>query len=156
MRVVIDTNQLVAALVRPPELATFLMAWESARFTVVASPPLIDEYLRVLAYPEVSALIYPELLRSFQTHLLHDIELVEPPEVPRLCRDPDDDKVLAAAIYGLADYILTVDGDLLTEQIAATLNELGIELCSGDKLVLRIDDTGTGTTSSSGATATSA
>ena len=50
MRVVLDTNQLVAALLRPPELATFVMAWESARFTVVVSPELIDEYLHVPAY----------------------------------------------------------------------------------------------------------
>lgn len=65
MRIVIDTNQIVAALVRPPQLATLLMSWESARFTVVASSALIGEYLRVLAYPEVAKLIYPELLRTF-------------------------------------------------------------------------------------------
>lgn len=140
MRVVIDTNQLVAALVRPPELATLLMAWEAARFTVVASPAMIEEYLHVLAYPDVAKLIYPELLRAFQSHLLYDIELIEPPEVPRLCRDPDDDKVLAAAVYGLVDFILTVDRDLLTEEIAAKLSELGIELISGDELLLLLDD----------------
>ncbi len=50
MRVVLDTNQFVVSLLRPPELATFLMAWESARFTVVASPALISEYFHVLAY----------------------------------------------------------------------------------------------------------
>lgn len=122
MRIVIDTNQLVAALVRPPELATLLMAWESARFTVVASPAMIDEYLRVLAYPDVAKLIYPELLRTLHNHLLHDIELVEPPEVPRLCRDPDDDKVIAVAVYGLVDYLLTVDRDLLTKDIVAKLH----------------------------------
>lgn len=140
IRVVLDTNQLVAALVRPPELATLLMAWESARFSVVASPAMIDEYLRVLAYPDVAKLIYPELLRTLQSHLLHDIELVEPPEVPRLCRDPDDDKVIAAAIYGLADYLLTVDQDLLTRDIADKLAQVGIELISGDELILRLDD----------------
>jgi len=59
MRVVLDTNQLVAVLLRPPELATLVMAWESARFTVVASPELIAEYLHVLAYPEIASLIYP-------------------------------------------------------------------------------------------------
>lgn len=64
MRIVLDTNQLVAALVRPPELATLVMAWESARFTVVASPALLDEYQRVLAYPDVAALVAPELLRA--------------------------------------------------------------------------------------------
>ena len=140
MRIVIDTNQLVAALVRPPELATLLMTWESARFTVVASPAMIDEYLRVLAYPDVAKLIYPELLRTLQSHLLHDIELIEPPEVPRLCRDPDDDKVIAAAVYGLADYLLTVDRDLLTKDIVAKLYETGIVLLSGDELILLLDD----------------
>jgi uncharacterized protein len=139
LRIVLDTNQLVAALVRPPELATLLMAWESARFTVLASPAMIEEYLRVLAYPDVARLIYPELLRAFHSHLLRDIELVETPEVPRLCRDPDDDKVLAAAIYGLADYLLTVDHDLLTEEIVVKLNEAGLELISGDELILRLD-----------------
>lgn len=42
--------------------------------------------------------------------------------------------------YGLVDYILTVDGDLLTEEIAVKLDEIGIELISGDELILRLDD----------------
>ena len=140
MRIVLDTNQLVAALVRPPELATLLMAWESVRFTVVASPALLDEYQRVLAYPDVAALIYPELLRSFRTHLLVDIELVDPPETPRICRDPDDDKVVAAAIYGLADCIVTVDQDLLTDEIVGQLEQLGISVISGDALIRLLDE----------------
>jgi hypothetical protein len=139
MRVVLDTNQLVAALMRPPELATFMMAWESARFTVVASPAMIDEYRHVLAYPEVASLIYPELLRAFTSHLLGDIELVEPPETPRVCRDPDDDKVVAAAVYGLADYLLTVDEDLMAPEVAATLEEMGISVTSGANLLQILD-----------------
>ena len=139
MRVVLDTNQLVAALLRPPELATFVMAWESAHFTVVASPELIDEYLHVLAYPEIASLIYPELLRAFQSHLLHDIELVEPPETPRICRDPDDDKVIAAAIYGLADFILTVDKDLVAPEVAAILEQMGIAVTTGASLIHKLD-----------------
>lgn len=139
MRVVLDTNQLVAALMRPPELATFMMAWESARFTVVASPAMIDEYRHVLAYPDVASLIYPELLRAFTSHLLDDIELVEPLETPRVCRDPDDDKVVAAAVYGLADYILTVDEDLMAPEVAATLEEMGISLTSGASLIQTLD-----------------
>lgn len=139
MRIVLDTNQLVAALVRPPELATLLMAWESARFTVVASQALVDEYARVLKYPDVTALIYPELLRAFHSHLLHDIEFVEPLETLRVCRDPDDDKVIAAAIYGSVDYLVTIDNDLLTDDIVAMLKELGIEVISGDGLIRILD-----------------
>ncbi len=139
MRVVLDTNQLVAALMRPPELATFMMAWESARFTVVASPAMIVEYRHVLAYPDIASLIYPELLRAFTSHLLDDIELVEPLETPRVCRDPDDDKVVAAAVYGLADYILTVDEDLMAPEVAATLREMVISVTSGANLLQILD-----------------
>jgi putative PIN family toxin of toxin-antitoxin system len=139
VRVVIDTNQLVAALLRPPELATVVMAWEEARFTVVASPAMVDEYLRVLANPEIALLIYPELLRAFKSHLLEDIELVEPTEVPRLCRDPDDDKVIAAAIYGLADSILTVDRDLMAPEVMATLGEMGISILSAADFIRILD-----------------
>lgn len=103
---------------------------------------MLEEYRHVLAYPEVAALIYPELLRAFTSHLLDDIELIEPPEVPRLCRDPDDDKVVAAAIYGLADFILTVDKDLMTPEMAVTLQEMGIAVTSGVDL-LRILDSAT-------------
>lgn len=48
MRIVLDTNQLVRALARPPEFATFVMAWASARFTVVCSDELFNEYEHVL------------------------------------------------------------------------------------------------------------
>ncbi len=88
----------------------------------------------------IAKLIYPELLRTLHSHLLQDIEPIEPPEVPRLCRDPDDDKVLAAAIYGLADYILTVDRDLLTKDIVAKLKQVGIDIISSDDLILLLDE----------------
>jgi predicted nucleic acid-binding protein len=66
MRITLDTNQLVRALVRPPGLATFVMAWEGKRFMVVCSKLLREEYDRVLANPEIATLIYPELLRAFR------------------------------------------------------------------------------------------
>lgn len=95
MRVTLDTNQLVKALMRPPQLATLVMAWESRRFRVVCSPALLHEYELVLAYPDIARLIYPELLRTFRSHLIHDLELVELPHITPICRDPDDDKVIA-------------------------------------------------------------
>ena len=139
MCVVLDTNQLVAALVRPPELATLLMAWESARFVPIASPALVDEYQHVLAYPEIADMVYPELRRAFQSHLFDDIEIVMPPETPRLCRDPDDDKVIAVAIYGLADYVVSIDQDLWDGEIVKYLEEWGIGVISGDQLVRLLD-----------------
>lgn len=40
MRITLDTNQFLRALMRPPELATFVMAWQARRFTVVCSNSL--------------------------------------------------------------------------------------------------------------------
>jgi hypothetical protein len=139
MRVVIDTNQLVAALARHPELATLIMAWESARFQVIASSDLVAEYLRVLDYPDIKAILYPELKRAFASHLVHDIEMVNTPEIPRVCRDPDDDKVIATAIYGLADVILTIDRDLLTLEIDSLLSEFGVKVMAADAFVRLLD-----------------
>jgi putative PIN family toxin of toxin-antitoxin system len=130
MRITLDTNQLVRALMRPPQLATFVMAWESRRFVVVGSFQLLEEYERVLAYPEVAELIFPELLRTFRSHLIHDIEIVDPITIQPICRDADDDKVIATAIAGVVDYLVTEDNDLLTHEVRAALSKEGIRIIS--------------------------
>ncbi|MHB8325613.1 MAG: putative toxin-antitoxin system toxin component, PIN family [Candidatus Dormibacteria bacterium] len=41
-------------------------------------------------------------------------DVVSPAEVPRLCRDPGDDEILAIASAGHASALVTGDVDLLT------------------------------------------
>ena len=41
------------------------------------------------------------------------VDLVEPIDVPRIVRDPDDDHVLACALAAKADLIVSGDKDLL-------------------------------------------
>ena len=138
MRVVLDTNQLVRALMRPPQLATLLMTWEAGRFTVVCSPALRVEYDRVLASPHIQSLIYPELLRSFQDHLLPRLEIVAAPELAGICRDPDDDKVIAVALFGEVDYLVTEDEDLLTPQVVHLLQRAGVGIIASSELIDRV------------------
>jgi putative PIN family toxin of toxin-antitoxin system len=139
MRVTLDTNQLIRALMRPPQLATFVMAWEARRFAVVSSQQLLDEFHFVIAEPDVAELIYPELRRLFFGHLLPEIEIVELPTIPLFCRDPDDDKVVATALYGVADYLATADEDIRTTAIAALLDQAGIALTTLDEIVALLD-----------------
>jgi putative PIN family toxin of toxin-antitoxin system len=139
MRVTLDTNQLIRALMRPPQLATFVMAWEARRFTVVSSQQLLDEFQFVIAEPDVAELIYPELRRLFFGHLLPEIELVELPTIPQLCRDPDDDKVIATALYGGVDYLATADEDIRTNAISVLLHQAGITLTTLDEIVVLLD-----------------
>jgi putative PIN family toxin of toxin-antitoxin system len=139
MRIVLDTNQLVWALARPPELATFVMAWASARFTVLCSDKLLDEYERVLSRPYVHTLIYPESLRAFRTYLVDAMELIELQAFPSICRDPDDDKVVATAIQGQADYLLTADEDILAREVRQVLQQAGVLITTIDDFISQRD-----------------
>ncbi len=136
MRVTIDTNQLVRALMRLPELATFVMAWVSRRIVVVCSPPLLEEYQRILNTPGIAELIYPELRRTFLTQLAVEMEMLNLPQIPAICRDPADDKVIATAVYGMVDYLITADEDLRTRSVAELLRREGIRLTTIDEMVL--------------------
>lgn len=136
MRVTIDTNQLVRALMRPPELATFVMAWASRRVIVVCSPLLFAEYQRILDTPGIAELIYPELRRIFLSQLAVEMEMIDLPRIPPVCRDPDDDKVIATAVFGLVDYLVTADEDLRTQPVVELLGQEGIQLATIDELML--------------------
>lgn len=138
MRIVLDTNQLVWALARPPELATFVMAWASARFTVVCSDELLDEYEQVLSRAYIHKLIYPESLRAFRNYLIDAIDLIELSAFPAVCRDPDDDKVIATAIQGQADYLLTADEDILAPVVRRLLGQAGIQTATIDEFIAQI------------------
>ncbi|MBX3054614.1 MAG: putative toxin-antitoxin system toxin component, PIN family [Caldilineaceae bacterium] len=136
MRVTLDTNQLVRALMRPPELATFVMAWASRRITVVCSPLLLAEYQRILDTPGIAELIYPELRRIFLSQLAAEMEMINPSHIPPVCRDPDDDKVIATAVFGLVDYLVTADEDLRAQPVVELLGHEGIQLTTIDELML--------------------
>jgi putative PIN family toxin of toxin-antitoxin system len=140
MRITIDTNQFVRALMRPPELATFVMAWQARRFTVVCSQELLQEYETVLRYPKIAELIFPELRRVFLTQLSSEMEFVELSEIRAICRDPDDDKVIATAVFGSVDYLVTADEDLRAEPVVSVLRMAGIGLKTIDDLLVMLDD----------------
>ena len=139
MRIVLDTNQLVWALARPPELATFVMAWASARFTVICSAELLDEYEHVLRRDYIQPLLYPESLRAFRSYLVDAIDLFELHPFPALCRDPDDDKVIATAIQGAADYLLTVDEDILAREVLQVLQQAHVQVMNIDEFIMQLD-----------------
>src|SRR3990172_4193044 len=51
-RVVLDTNVVVSALLFRGELSRLHALWKRKAFTIVASREIVEEYLRVLAYPK--------------------------------------------------------------------------------------------------------
>jgi len=115
-RAVLDTNVFVSGLIRskgPP--AAILKALRSKQFTLVSSPPVNEEILEVLNRPYLRDR-YGLGDRIFDvSFILWEVaDLVLDLPGVQVCRDPDDDKFLATAVSGRADYLVTGDvGHLL-------------------------------------------
>jgi putative PIN family toxin of toxin-antitoxin system len=114
IRVVIDTNLLVSALVFGGNMARLRFAWQGDRFIPLASKATVTELMRVLAYPKF------KLTRTDQEDLLADYlpfceTVLMPEQLPVIpqCRDPFDEPFLILALVGCADYLVTGDHDLL-------------------------------------------
>ena len=110
MRVVIDTNVLISAFIAQGRSADLLEHCVH-RHVVVLSEYILSEVREKLvskfAYSESEADEVVALLRQ-------DSEIVTPrPLESPVCRDPDDDMVLATALVGYANCLVTGDKDLL-------------------------------------------
>ena len=117
IRAVFGTNLLVSYLLthRPP-VAT-LIDHHLARddFLLVTAPELLAELDRVLSYPKLQQYYTDADRTRFVALVMALSEIVDLPEaVPRICRDPDDDRIIACAVVGEADVIVSGDHDLLT------------------------------------------
>jgi putative PIN family toxin of toxin-antitoxin system len=117
VRVVLDTNIIVSAfLVALGTPARIVAAWRRGVFELVVSPALLAEYEEVLNYDRLRRRhrMTPEQIALE----VQDIEslaiVVEPDAVPSVIEaDPDDDEVLACALAGEAEYIVSGDPHLL-------------------------------------------
>jgi putative PIN family toxin of toxin-antitoxin system len=110
MRVILDTNVLVAALMvsdGPPH--QLYEAFLNDRFTLITSDTQIEEFSRVTRYPAIRSRIHPAQAGRLLNAVRSLSVLLE--KLPRasVSRDPHDDYLLAMAKAGDADYLVTGD-----------------------------------------------
>lgn len=117
MRAVVDTNVIVSAvLIRRGNERRILDAWRGGAFDLVTSPPLLEELGRVLSYPKIRSARWmtdAEIVELLEIVAAESV-MVEGGLDIKASRDPNDDMLLAAAIEGHADYVVSGDRDLLT------------------------------------------
>lgn len=117
MRVVLDTNVLVSAtLIQGGNEDRILRAWQSGAFELVISPQIISEIGRVLFYEKLQKhrWMSEREVASLLESLAQGSVLVPGRVRIKACRDPDDDKFVAAAFEAKAKYVVTGDKDLLS------------------------------------------
>ena len=120
MRVLIDTNVLISMLLRPSEdgsVRAVFRAFTAGRFMLLISKKLNDELTETVRTKfRLSKRVTEEQLTDFTTLLNQTAELIDEIEdtIPTVTREPDDDYVLAYALVGSADFLVTGDKDLLS------------------------------------------
>jgi uncharacterized protein len=110
MRVVIDTNILVSALIAPSgKPAAIIRAWLEGRFTFLTCDEHVDELRATLSKPNLTALIKPHKAGRLINQIKEIADDVgDLPSVER-SPDPKDEFLLAVCEAGQADYLVTGD-----------------------------------------------
>lgn len=110
MRVVLDTGVYVSALITqgtPPD--TLYQSWINKQFTLITSVEQIREISRVMGYKKLQKFLNAdEAAAMIEAISLYAEVLIDLPDV-HLSPDPDDDIILATAIAGKADYLVSGD-----------------------------------------------
>lgn len=116
IRVVLDANQYVSALLKPHSSpARVIHLVHAGQVILLASPSIMDEVGRVLSYPKLKKLHRrsPQEIERFLGKLVK-IAIVTPGKmaVSVIKADPSDDIYLACAVEGNADFIVSGDHHL--------------------------------------------
>jgi hypothetical protein len=119
LRVVVDTNVLVSALMKPASVPGLLLTRlvKDEAFEMVLSAAILEELRRVVRYPSVR-----KRIKGSDDELDLRIAMIDTVSSPvdvtgavsGAVRDPDDDAILSTAVEGRADFVVTGDDDLLS------------------------------------------
>lgn len=117
IRVVLDTNVLISAIIFEGSLSQFVNWWCDKLIISLLSRESFAEFNEVLHYPkfqlsgdEISYIIEDLILPYFE---IVEIDII----VPHICRDHHDDIFLLTAKRGNASYLISGDQDLLIMKV---------------------------------------
>jgi putative PIN family toxin of toxin-antitoxin system len=119
MRVLLDANVFISYLLYPREpgpIRRIINAAVLGRFTLLLPEALLTEFsVKVSRKPSLSSRITAGELHEFVSllrEISEEIPVIET-KIPAVTRDPKDDYLLAYALVGEANYLVTGDRDLL-------------------------------------------
>lgn len=116
LRAVVDTNLFISGLFGKNSLSAKLQdLWINQEFELVTSIEIMKEVSRVLRYPRIRQKFHPKdetLKRFFRLVFRKAVVTKDIYKTDRITDDPSDNKFLACALEGTADYIVSRDQHL--------------------------------------------
>lgn len=138
MRVVADANVFVsAALGRSPASPSvrIINAALDGRLELAMSPALLAEIVDVLSRPRIRKRISAEDAQLFLADVAAQaLMFADPPDPPSVCRDPDDDYLVALAVASGAEVLVSGDDDVLAVEPA----QVAVEVLTPREMVDRL------------------
>lgn len=136
MRLVLDTNTVISGLLWSSTPAKLIRAALEGRIDLVTSPALLLELEDVLPRQKLARRVAASNLNVAQLVARYSLlaRNVSPALISPVSRDPDDDHVLACALAGQADLIVSGDADLLNLK-----RYQGIDILTASDALLRIE-----------------
>ena len=125
IKAVLDTNVVVSAVRHGSVTRQVAEAWYQRRFHWLVSQEILDEYIRVLAYPKFR-LDQHEILVVLNKAILPYTQVVRVRSQVRVAPDPSDNKFLACAVDGQADYLVSGDHRLLAVERYRRVQVVGV------------------------------
>ena len=113
--VVFDTNVLIAFYLSRNSksvVSKIIRLWRNERkLQMIVSDEIIAEYLEILERVGIHENRIERLKEILETYGI--VSKISPGKIPAESRDADDNLILAAALAGRADFLITNDKDLL-------------------------------------------
>lgn len=112
MRVVLDTNVLLSALISSHGAPDIIYrAWRATRFDLITSTEQLDELRRVSRYPKLKTILPPHRVGAMVNNMQRAVVLEHLPNLPEgvELNDPNDTFLFAMALAGEANYLVTGD-----------------------------------------------
>jgi putative PIN family toxin of toxin-antitoxin system len=122
--VIIDTNIWIRILLRGKVTLPVLEAFNRNKFQLIMSQSLLDEFHQVWNRPRLRKYIDLNQGIELEKQLKNRSIWIETKTIPPHCRDPKDLPVLATAIDGEANIIVSGDDDLRADEVLRRSMEL--------------------------------
>jgi putative PIN family toxin of toxin-antitoxin system len=115
LRIVLDTNVLISALIKPGKPRSLLSEIVRGKYRLILSRQILGEFARVVANPKISRYVDEEDIMSYLKVIGSVATIVKIRSRFRVIKeDPNDDVILRTAHDGKAHYIVTGDDHLLS------------------------------------------
>ncbi len=140
LRLVFDTNIWLRVLMNGQTVRFILPIWLKGGFQVVVSEYLLSELDEVSKRPRLRKHINEQDARALLDQLRNRGEMTTLITVPPQCRDPKDNSVLATAIDGKANAIVSADADLRGDDALRTaMARYSVQLWGVDRLFQELE-----------------